>query len=136
MQVYLKKLQVSHQRTLNYNRKENGMKIHELDTREIRIAILNEKVFQLDSCPFWAQYAAVDEDGKAYWYAVEPYIYRTCWCANPTDVIAERIPGNMLFDPTDWKHSLIKRPERKALEVTMTELEKKCGCKIKIVKED
>lgn len=74
------------------------MKVTELDTKEVKVTrtenryILNEKVFKLDCCPDWAQYAAVDVDGSAYWYAVEPYIYRTCWWANPTDVIAERIP--------------------------------------------
>ena len=105
-------------------------------TRTEKRCVLNEKVFDLEECPDWAQYAAVDEDGHAYWYAVEPYIYRTCWWATPIDVIAEQIPGNTLFDPTDWKHSLIKRPERKVLEVTMADLEKKYRCKIKIVKED
>ncbi len=124
---------------LDCNRKENEMKVTELDTKEVTVTvtryILNEKVFDLEECPDWAQYAAVDEDGHAYWYAVEPYIYRTCWWANPTDVIAERIPGNTLFDPTDWKHSLIRRPQ-KVLEVTMADIEKKYGCKVKIVKED
>ena len=35
----------------------------------------------------------------------------------------------------DWQHSLIRRPQ-KVLEVTMTDLEKKFGCKVKIVKEN
>ena len=39
------------------------------------------------------------------------------------------------FNATGWMHSLIKRPERKALEVTMADLEKKFGCKVKIVKK-
>ena len=47
------------------------MKVTELDRRNVKITrtetryILTEKVFQLDSCPFWAQYAAVDAGGKA-----------------------------------------------------------------------
>lgn len=38
------------------------------------------------------------------------------------------------FDATDWQHSIIERPE-KVLEVTMADLERKYGCKVKVVKE-
>ena len=39
------------------------MKVTELDTKEVTVTmyVLNEKVFELDGCPEWAQYAAVDE---------------------------------------------------------------------------
>lgn len=46
------------------------MKVTELDTKEVKVTrtekryILDERVFELDSCPFWAQYAAVDACGK------------------------------------------------------------------------
>ncbi len=40
------------------------MKVTELDTKEVTVTvtryILNEKVFDLEECPDWAQYAAVD----------------------------------------------------------------------------
>lgn len=118
------------------------MKVTELDTKEVTVTvtvtryILNEKVFDLEDCPDWAQYAAVNRKGDVNWYSVEPYVCGDIsgWWANKGRV--GLIHADRPFDATDWIHSLIKRPERKALEVTMTELEKKYGCKIKIVKED
>ena len=116
------------------------MKVTELDTKKVTVTrtekrcVLNEKVFELDSCPDWAQYAAVDEDGHAYWYESKPDLYYVSWtsereCSRPKCILG------VFFDATNWQHSLIKRPERKVLEVTMADLEKKYGCKIKIVKE-
>ena len=118
------------------------MKVTELDTKNVQVTrttkryILNDKVFELDECPDWAQWAAVNRKGDVNWYSVEPYVCGDIsgWWANKGRV--GLIHADRPFDATDWIHSLIKRPERKALEVTMTELEKKCGCKIKIVKED
>lgn len=120
------------------------MKITDLDTKNVQVTrtetryILNEKVFELDSCPDWAQWAAVDEDGAAYFYMYRPSPgvnrYRCTDAESPCILIHT---GGLLFDPTaDWQHSLIKRPERKVLEVTMADLEKKFGCKVKIVKEN
>ena len=117
------------------------MKVTELDTKEVTVTrtekryILNEKVFDLDTCPVWAQYAAVDEDGIAYFYMCPPSLgvhrYRGTGSGSHCILIHT---GYSLFDSTDWQHSLIKRPE-KVLEVTMADLEKKIGCKVKIVKE-
>lgn len=116
------------------------MKVTELDTKEVTVTrtekrcVLNEKVFDLEECPDWAQYAAVDEDGHAYWYESKPDLYYVYWtsereCSRPKCILG------VFFDATGWMHSLIKRPERKVLEVTMADLEKKFGCKVKIVKE-
>ena len=118
------------------------MKIHELDTKDVTVTntekwyVLNEKVFELDTCPDWAQYAVVNRKGDGNWYSEKPYVCGDIsgWWANKGRVGV--IHADRLFDTTDWIHSLIKRPERKALEVTMADLEKKYGCKIKIVKED
>lgn len=117
------------------------MKVTELDTKEVKVTrtekryVLNEKVFELDSCPDWAQYAAVDEDGIAYFYMRPPSLsgHRyTCTGAGSHCILIHT--GYSRFDFTDWQHSLIKRPE-KVLEVTMSDIEKKYGCKVKIVKE-
>lgn len=116
------------------------MKVTELDTKEVKVTrtekryILNERVFDLDVCPDWAQYAAVDADGSAYWFVDKPVISGKCWVRRQTGCPAKCILPEA-FDTTDWMHSLIKRPERKVLEVTIAELEKKYGCKVKIVKE-
>lgn len=115
------------------------MKVTDLDTKEVQVTryVLNEKVFELDSCPDWAQYAAVDEDGKAYWCSSKPKIVGNVWlnAGRSWLIKAEARTGAIVFDATNWQHSLIRRPERKVLEVTMAELEKKYGCKVKIVKE-
>ena len=124
---------------LDCNRKENEMKVTELDTKEVTVTvtryILNEKVFDLEECPDWAQYAAVDEDGTAffYMYPPSPGVHRYRGTGSGSHCILIHT-GYSLFDSTDWQHSLIRRPQ-KVLEVTMADLEKKFGCKVKIVKE-
>lgn len=45
------------------------MKATDLDVETVTLYVLNEKVFDLDSCPDWAQYAAVNEDGTACWFS-------------------------------------------------------------------
>lgn len=67
---------------------------------------LTEDVFARDDCPEWAEYAAVDKDGTAYLFEREPRVWTETWA-----------PGGMLkevpmFDSSDWKNSLIKRPRR------------------------
>ena len=116
------------------------MKINELDTRKVSVVctrayyVLNQKVFELDECPDWAQWAAVDADGKAHWFGSQPCIRAKCWQRQPC-ISSSRICLGWLFDPTDWQNSLIERPE-KVREVTMADLEKKYGCKVKIVREE
>ena len=111
------------------------MKTADLDTKEVQITrtekryVLNEKVFDLDNCPDWAEWAAVDADGVACWYETEPKRHSCRW----NSLRYTQIFG-ISFDATDWEHSLIKRPE-KVLEITMADLERKYGCKVKIVKE-
>ena len=58
------------------------MKVTELDTKEVTVTvtryILNEKVFDLEECPDWAQYAAVDEDGTAFFFiCIHPVLVYT-----------------------------------------------------------
>lgn len=120
------------------------MKITDLDTKNVQVTrtekryILNEKVFDLDTCPQWAQWAAVDQDGIAAWYCSKPSIVGSDWIADGRIRViiedADRTKASV-FDATDWIHSLIRRPQ-KVLEVTMADLEKKFGCKVKIVKEN
>lgn len=33
---------------------------------------LTDEIFVCDNCPTWANYAAVDKNGIAYWYTEEP----------------------------------------------------------------
>ena len=127
---------------LDCNRKENEMKVTELDTKEVTVTrtekrcVLNEKVFDLDTCPVWAKWAAVDYDGMASWYCAKPETVGSVWLNDGRSCLIEdeSRTGAIVFDATGWMHSLIKRPE-KVREVTMADLEKKFGCKVKIVKE-
>lgn len=126
---------------LNCNRKENEMKVTDLDTRDVTVTrtekryVLNEKVFELDGCPSWAKWAAVDEDGTAYFYRHLPIRGRHTHASKDSWCYYMRITKDVgIFDATDWQHSIIKRPE-KVLEVTMADLEKKYRCKVKIVNE-
>ena len=118
------------------------MKVAELARRNVKVIrtetryVLTERVFELDTCPDWAQWAAVDYDGRAYYFEHKPQRYSASWrnvapCLNNVSQIRTDAP----FDATDWRNSLIRRPQ-KVLEVTMADLEKKFGCKVKIVKEN
>ena len=89
-------------------------------------------VFSLPECPSDANWAAVDADGSAYWFVDKPVISGKCWVRRQTSCAAKCILPEA-FDATDWQHSLIERP-KKVREVTMAELEKKFGCKVKVVK--
>ena len=111
------------------------MKVADLDTKEVTLYILNEKVFDLDNCPDWAQWAAVDKDGVACWYESKPDIDGSVWINDDRVHLIKYTDRAVaiVFDATAWQNSLIKRPE-KVLEVTMADLEKKFGRKVKIVK--
>ena len=144
MPRYSRRYQASHQRNLDCNRKENEMKVTDLDTKEVTVTrtekryVLNEKVFELDGCPDWAQYAAVNGDGTAYFYRHLPFLKThsyACKDSTPWHCYMRITKDVGIFDPTDWQNSLIERP-KKVLEVTMADLEKKFGCKVKIVKEN
>ena len=116
------------------------MKAADLDTKEVQVTrtekryVLNEKVFDLDTCPDWAQYAAVDADGKAYWYEDAPRRRSSIFWTSEYERSRSKYIIDISFDATDWQHSIIERPE-KVLEVTMSDIEKQFGCKVKIVKE-
>ncbi len=90
-------------------------------------------VFSLPQCPSDANWAAVDADGSAYWFVDKPVISGNRWVRRQTGCAAKCILPEA-FDATDWQHSLIERP-RKVCEVTMADLERKYGCKVKVVKE-
>ena len=116
------------------------MKVTDLDTKEVTVTrtekrcVLNEKVFELDDCPDWAQYAAVDADGEVYWYSSKPETVESGWIGETCSPVV-MVNGKVhVFDPTDWQHSLIER-SKKVLEVTISDIEKQFGCKVKIVKE-
>ena len=121
------------------------MKVTDLDRRNVKVTrtekryVLNEKVFELDGCPKWAQWAAVDEDGSAHYFEHKPHQYSESWknaapCSSLCLIYVSHIHTDTPFDATAWMHSLIERP-KKVLEVTMADLEKKFGCKVKIVNE-
>ena len=118
------------------------MKVTDLDTKEVQVTrtekryVLNEKVFDLEECPKWAHWAAVYQDGIAAWFCSKPSVVGSVWINDGSSCLIEdeARPGAIVFDTTDWIHSLIERPE-KVREVTMSDIEKQFGCKVKIVKE-
>jgi hypothetical protein len=75
--------------------------------RPAKLQKLTAEVFDLPDCPKWAKWAAVDEDGYAYYYPDKPFLVgKFNWT----------VEGNVWqtiyckFDPSDWKNSLIERP--------------------------
>ena len=87
------------------------MKITDLDTKDVQVTrttkryILNDKVFELDECPDWAQWAAVNEDGRAHWFDSQPCIRAKCWVLQPCSS-SSRICFGWFFDATDCSTAL------------------------------
>lgn len=88
----------------------------------------NKKKFTVDvfadsKCPAWAMYAAVDADGTLYFYANEPSWVGDVWTSG--DHLSWCWFGDD-YDASDWKNSLIKRPEMKEerKETIMTNYER------------
>lgn len=59
-----------------------------------------------DWAPDWAQWAAVDENGAAYWFEKEPKIVGTTW----TELSGFMYKIGDCNQPIDWTKSLQKRP--------------------------
>lgn len=93
------------------------MKVEELDRSEICTQVKyvwNKKVFELGDCPDWAQYAAVDKDGTAFWCSNEPVLCSFGWLTSLKDKyksICDADKRPLLFKADGWVYSLIKRPK-------------------------
>ena len=83
-------------------------KIEKDDCKWEKFTKLTAEVFYRPDCPEWAKYAAVDKDGRAWYFESKP----SC----STDQFFEfrnkatMIPG--FFDSDDWRNSLIERPSK------------------------
>lgn len=73
---------------------------------------LTTAIFKRKSCPKWARYAAVNKSGLTYYFGLEPILVDDCWIPRPQEIIQEPVFLGV-FDASDWKNSLIKRPEVK-----------------------
>jgi hypothetical protein len=73
---------------------------------------LTEEVFNRPDCPEWAKYAAVDNDGTAVFFKSLPKksVFGDWW--QRYGVVHE---FGYHYDASDWKNSLIKRPEKNTL---------------------
>lgn len=93
------------------------MKEEELDRIEICTQVKyawTKKVFELDGCPDWAQWAAVDKSGNAFWYSNEPVLCSFGWLTSLKDKyksICDADKRPLLFKADGWVYSLIKRPK-------------------------
>lgn len=73
---------------------------------------LTTAVFKRKSCPKWARYAAVNKSGLTFYFGWEPILLDDCWMPSPQEIILE-LGFLGVFDASDWKNSLIERPEVK-----------------------
>lgn len=91
----------------------------EEDADKEQLPKLTADVFSLSDCPLWAKYAAVDENGKAYWYDEKPMLSAQAWSGTGThfarQVTHDNTMTRMLYDSSDWRSSLIERPAEKQL---------------------
>lgn len=72
---------------------------------------LTEDVFLWPTCPKWAQYVAVDENGTARYHELKPKVYPHGWGG---DGYVEYIK-DYKFDASDWLNSVIEHPQAKTL---------------------
>lgn len=86
---------------------KNGLNIENTP----KLPKLTTEVFNYSDCPIWAQFAAVDKDGSAFFYDTRPIIYDN----EETWQLGEKSRYNRglseKFDSSDWRHSLIERPK-------------------------
>lgn len=93
------------------------MKVTELERDESYLPIKyvwNTKVFELDDCPDWAQYAAVDKNENAFWYSDEPDLCSFGWLTSMKGKyksIRDDANRPLLFKTDNWVYSLIERPK-------------------------
>lgn len=93
------------------------MKAEELDRIKICTQVKyawTKKVFELDGCPDWAEWAAVDKNGNAFWYNNEPVLCSFGWLTSLKDKyksICDADNRPLLFKADGWVYSLIKRPK-------------------------
>ena len=69
-----------------------------------------DAVFSLPDCPDWAQYAAVDSNGIAFWYKKSPSAVFGKWLEGGGN--CQAIDG--IYHCSDWSKSLIPRPANTA----------------------
>lgn len=74
-------------------------------TNSSQLQKFTAEVFDRDDCPAWAQWAALDEIGFAYYFEYKPECGFTRWM---NECGAIRIIDGK-FDTSDWKNSLVKR---------------------------
>jgi hypothetical protein len=79
-----------------------------------RLPKLTQAVFDREDCPEWANWAAVDADGRAFWYEVKPDRMVRAYVTE--DYKGELITKPGRFDASDWEHSLIERPKKPSCE--------------------
>jgi hypothetical protein len=84
----------------------------EIERKVAKMPKLTAEVFDRPDCPAWAKYAAVDENGIAFYYRDIPRKACETWRVDSV-LYYQEISGE--WDASDWKHSLIERPvkERK-----------------------
>lgn len=73
---------------------------------------LTVDVFSLPDCPEWADWAAVDSSGNAFWYSDLPHETggERMW-----DSLGAFKEIKSTFDASDWQNSLIERPNKATL---------------------
>lgn len=67
--------------------------------------------------PEWANYHAIDEDGRGYFYEEKPELFTITQCWN-SNLRLTRDDDGKQWDVDDWKETLTERPEEFNVYVT------------------
>jgi hypothetical protein len=74
---------------------------------------LTADVFNRPDCPEWATFAAVDKDGMLFYFSNKPLSHTASGHWMMHRFVKYVFVAEEKFDSTDWKNSLIERPEKK-----------------------
>lgn len=82
--------------------------------------VLNQKVFSLVCCNRSVRWAAVDCDGRAFYFINKPRMSDGHWFGNGLAGSRTEIKTDMLFACSNWQNSLIKR-EKDCIDLDVLE---------------
>lgn len=75
----------------------------------------NKTKYPWDFAPKWAEYAATDQNGDAWWYSERPNKYDVDWWSIRFGCLPEPVQARFFCHDSphaaDWQNSLEKRPD-------------------------
>ena len=83
-------------------------KEHQTTEQKLKLTV---GVFDREDCPEWAMYAALNADGKVWFFSNKPSCKAGKWNVDYCGIVVQAITlVDVVYDASDWKNSLVERP--------------------------